>query len=61
MMELVGHCMICGKPAFSSCAICGSLVCEEHFYPRTKMCSRCMSSVEEVDQKKRREQRDLYS
>ncbi len=60
MMELVGQCMICGKPAFNTCSICGSLVCDEHFYPRTRMCSRCMSSIEKGEEKKRSEQPDLY-
>gem|GEM_PF-1316614 len=64
MMELVGQCMICGKPAFSSCAICGSLVCDEHFYPRIKMCSGCMSKRELAEEnircKDRCEKRDIY-
>ena len=59
-MELIGQCAICGKPALNTCAICGNLVCDEHYYPRAKMCSRCMPSIERTDEKNRRERRDLY-
>ena len=63
-MDLVGQCMICGKPAFNTCAICGSLVCDEHFDPKTRMCSNCMFRREMADEKircePRCEKRDLY-
>ena len=37
----VGMCMICGKPAKHTCAICGRLVCDEHFNFSVGMCTVC--------------------
>lgn len=35
-------CSVCGKPAQSTCAICGRLVCPDHFYQKAGMCSHCI-------------------
>ncbi|HVO77937.1 MAG TPA: hypothetical protein VMS79_03620 [Methanomassiliicoccales archaeon] len=40
-MTTVGMCMICGRPATHTCAICGRLVCDQHFNRDVGMCTIC--------------------
>ncbi|MDD1746867.1 MAG: hypothetical protein LUQ16_03805 [Methanomassiliicoccales archaeon] len=45
-MEKIGVCMTCGKPAISSCRMCGRLVCPQHYYSRAGLCSHCIPPTE---------------
>jgi hypothetical protein len=38
-MEMLGPCMICGKPARFTCSVCGRLVCTEHYDTDSGLCS----------------------
>lgn len=45
-----GLCAICGKATKhpKSCTFCGAIVCEEHYYLETGMCSRCKERMKRV-------------
>lgn len=40
-MSMIGLCSICGKPAVTTCPICGRLVCSQDSDPVTHVCRSC--------------------
>ncbi|MDD1770628.1 MAG: hypothetical protein LUO79_06040 [Methanomassiliicoccales archaeon] len=48
-MTTVGMCMICGKPAMFTCAICGRLVCREHYNSAYGMCTVCAPKTKRAE------------
>ena len=42
-MSMIGMCSICGRPAVTSCALCGRLVCPQDSDPVTRICRACAS------------------
>lgn len=50
-MDLIGECYICGRPAFHTCAICGRLICEEHYDAKARMCTNDSPSARKNKEK----------
>jgi len=40
-MAMIGICSICGRPAASTCPLCGRLVCLQDSDPVTHVCRLC--------------------
>jgi hypothetical protein len=44
-MEVLGNCVICGRPARATCAMCGMPVCPRHYDPETGLCDICRERI----------------
>ncbi|MCU0852803.1 MAG: hypothetical protein MUC90_06080 [Thermoplasmata archaeon] len=40
-MSMIGICSVCGRPATTTCALCGRLVCFQDSDPLTRVCKAC--------------------
>jgi hypothetical protein len=40
-MSMIGICSICGRPANTTCPLCGRLVCLQDSDPVTHVCRAC--------------------
>ena len=40
-MTMIGTCHICGRPATTTCTMCGQLVCPVDSDPITRICRQC--------------------
>jgi hypothetical protein len=40
-MSMIGICSLCGRPASTTCPICGRLVCAQDSNPVTRVCRAC--------------------
>jgi len=38
---MLGMCSLCGRPATSTCTLCGRLVCSQDMNPVTRVCRVC--------------------
>lgn len=40
-MSMIGICSLCGRPASTTCPLCGRLVCAQDSNPVTRVCRAC--------------------
>ncbi|HVL88143.1 MAG TPA: hypothetical protein VM681_09110 [Candidatus Thermoplasmatota archaeon] len=43
-MVVPGLCVVCSRPATTSCRLCGSIVCQAHAVGPAGGCARCLGS-----------------
>jgi hypothetical protein len=47
-MSMIGMCSICGRPAVTSCPLCGRLICAQDSDPVTKVCRGCAGKQRQI-------------
>jgi len=47
-MSMIGICSICGRPAATSCPLCGRLVCPQDSDPVTHVCRVCAGKQQRI-------------